>query len=123
MISKRCSDYPNHRTKIASCSMKKNEFALLQPVQWRDITGYISFIDDAYLTICFRDIPLPESANSRWGRHYVNILVYPSYWHEIRCCMDENEKEGHVAPTSDLLQFGRCRSVGTAHKQNRTRKN
>lgn len=123
MISKRCSDYQNHRTRIASCSMNKNDFELLQPVEYDGIKGYISFIDDAYLTICFIDQPLPESANSRWGRHYVNILVYPCYWHEIRCCMDENEKEGHRPPTSDLLQFGRCRSVGAAHKQNPTRKN
>ena len=102
--------------------MKKSYFELLQPVQWRDITGYISFIDDAYLTICFIDQPLPESANSRWGRHYAAILVYRNSWHEIRCRMDEEKKEGKVPPTSDLLQFGRCRSVGRAHKQNDTRK-
>jgi hypothetical protein len=104
--------------------MNKNDFELLQPVEYDGIKGYISFIDDAYLTICFIDQPLPESANSRWGRHYVNILVYPCYWHEIRCRLDEEQEEGmHVPPTSDLLQFGRCRSVGAAHKQNPTRKN
>ncbi len=98
-----------------------NDFELLQPVEWDGIKGYISFIDKAYITICFIDQPLPKSANSRWGRHYVNILVYPNHWHEIRSRLDETEEEGiHVPPTSDLLQFGRCRSVGTTHKQNGT---
>jgi len=101
-----------------------DDFQLLQPVEYDGIKGYISFICEEYLTICFIDQPLPTSANSRWGRHYVNILVYPAFWNEIRCRLDEEEKEGiHVPPTSDLLQFGRCRSVGTAHKQNGTRKN
>ena len=110
--------------KTNQTRLTKNDFQMLQPVAWRDVVGYISFIDDAYLTICFIDQPLPKSANSRWGRHYASILVYPNYWHEIRCRLDEkDEEERHVPPTSDLLQFGRCRSVGAAHKQNRTRKN
>ena len=110
--------------KTNQTRLTKNDFQMLQPVAWRDVVGYISFIDDAYLTICFIDQPLPKSANSRWGRHYASILVYPNYWHEIRCRLDEkDEEERHVPPTSDLLQFGRCRSVGAAHKQNTTRKN
>ena len=98
------------------------QFELLQPVCYRNTCGYISFISEWYVTICFRDIPLPKSTNSRWGRHYVNLVVYPNYWHEIRSCVDEEQKkEEHFPPRSDLLQFGRCRSVGAAHKQNRTR--
>ena len=103
--------------------MKPSDFELLQPVAYGHITGYISFISEEYITICFKDIPLPKSANSRWGRHYVNIVVYPDYWHEVRSRVDEEQEERYVAPRSDLLQFGRCRSVGAAHKQNSTRKN
>ena len=98
--------------------MKLTDFELLKPVTYSHVTGYISFISDDYITICFKDIPLPTSANSRWGRHYVNIVVYPDFWHEVRSRLDETEEEGHCPPASDLLQFGRCRSVGTAHKQN-----
>ena len=100
--------------------MKKIEFELLQPVCYHDTCGYISFISEEYITICFKDIPLPKSANSRWGRHYVNIVVYPEFWHEVRSRVDEEQEERHFPPRSDLLQFGRCRSVGAAHKQNAT---
>ena len=97
--------------------MKPSDFELLQPVCYHGTCGYISFICEEYLTICFKDIPLPKSANSRWGRHYVNLLVYSCYWHEVRSCLDEKQEEGHRPPTSDLLQFGRRRSVGTTHQQ------
>lgn len=100
------------------------QFELLQPVCYRNTCGYISFISEWYVTICFKDIPLPESANSRWGRHYVNVVVYPNYWHEIRSCVDEEQKkEEHFPPRSDLLQFGRRIAMGAAHKQDITRKN
>jgi len=99
--------------------MKQTNFELLQPVEYHGTTGYVSFISEWYITICFKDIPLPTSANSRWGRHYANIIVYPEYWNEVRSCVDEKQEERHCPPRSDLLQFGRCRSVGTAHKQDR----
>ena len=91
------------------------QFELLQPVIYRNLTGYISFISEYYISICFIDRPLPESANSRWGRHYVNIVVYPEFWHEIRSCLDEVEEERQEPPRSDLLQFGRRRTMGAAH--------
>ena len=93
------------------------QFELLQPVTYGHVTGYISFISDDYITICFKDIPLPTSANSRWGRHYVNIVVYPDFWHEVRSCVDEEQKERHFPPRSDLLQFGRRRAVGATYQQ------
>ena len=90
-------------------------FELLQPVEYHGTRGYISFMSEYYISICFKDIPLPESANSRWGRHYANLIVYPDYWHEIRCGLPEAEKEQSIPPRSNLLQFGRRRLVGAAH--------
>jgi len=90
-------------------------FELLQPVEYHGTTGYISFVSEYYISICFRDIPLPTSENSRWGRHYANLIVYPEYWHEVRSCVDEEQEERHFPPRSDLLQFGRRRVVGAAH--------
>lgn len=97
--------------------MNQTDFELLQPVAYGGVTGYISFISEYYITICFIDIPLPESENSRWGRHYVNLVVYPKYYHEVRSCLDATKEEGQRPPTSDLLQFGRRRAVGAAHYQ------
>ena len=74
--------------------MKSIDFELLQLVTYGHVTGYISFISEHYITICFKDIPLPTSANSRWGRHYVSIVVYPEFWHEVRSCVDEEQKKG-----------------------------
>ena len=95
--------------------MKQTDLELLQPVCYHGTYGYISFISEYYISICFKDIPLPTSENSRWGRHYVNLVVYPEYWNEIRCCLDEEQEEGHCPPRSSLLQFGRRRAVGAAH--------
>jgi hypothetical protein len=95
--------------------MKTPPFELLHPVEYRGTIGYISFVSEYYITICFKDIPLPDSSNSRWGRHYVNLLVYPSFWHEIRSRLDEEQEEKNLPPRSDLLQFGRRRSMGTTH--------
>jgi len=95
--------------------MRTPPFELLQPVCYHNTCGYVSFISEYYITICFKDIPLPESANSRWGRHYVNIVVYPQYYHEVRSCVDEKQEEENLPPRSDLLQFRRRRNVGTTH--------
>ena len=95
--------------------MKQTDFELLQPVCYHGTHGYISFISEYYISICFKDIPLPTSENSRWGRHYATLVVYPEFWNEIRCCLDEEQEEGHCPPRSSLLQFGRRRSVGAAH--------
>jgi hypothetical protein len=103
--------------------MKKTDFELLQPVEYHNLTGYITFISEYYISICFIDRPLPEEEHSRWGRYYTNIVVYPPYWHEIRSRLDEVKEEESESPRSDLLQFGRRRSMGAAHKQNRTCKN
>jgi len=95
--------------------MKQTDFELLQPVCYHGTCGYISFISEYYISIVFKDIPLPTSENSRWGRHYANLIVYPEYWHEIRSCVDEEQEEGYCPPRSDLLQFRRRLVVGAAH--------
>jgi len=102
--------------------MKLTDFELLQPVEYHNLTGYITFLSEYYISICFIDRPLPEEAHSRWGRHYVNIIVYPQNWNEIRSCVDEEQKERIESPRSDLLQFRRRRSMGATHQQNSTRK-
>jgi len=95
---------------------KSSDYELLQPVCYHGTCGYISFISEYYISIVFKDIPLPESANSRWGRHYATLIVYPEFWHEIRSCLDEEQEEGlHCPPRSNLLQFGRRRTVGAAY--------
>ena len=44
------------------------QFELLQPVIYRNLTGYISFISEYYISICFIDRPLPESAKTEENR-------------------------------------------------------
>ena len=90
--------------------MKLTDFELLQPVAYRNTIGYISFIDERYISICFIDTFDPTQ---RWCRHQAKIVVYREYWNEVRCCLDEAEKEKAIAPRSDLLQFGGCHLVGT----------
>lgn len=113
-----------HTTNSTTASYINYGFELLQPVEWRGTSGYISFLSEEYISICFKDVPLPEEQHSRWGRHYVNLLVYPPYWNEIRCRLDERQEEGNEeSPRSDLFQYRRCSAVGTAHQYDATRKN
>ena len=86
-------------------------FELLQPVQYHQTTGYINFIDERYLTICFIDIP---DSTTLWGRYRSSIVVYREYWHEIRSCVDEEQKEQTISPRSSILQVRRRDLVGAA---------
>ena len=92
-------------------------FELLQPVEYHGTTGYISFVSEYYISICFLDVPLPESENSRWGRHYANIIVYPEFQHEVRCRLDEAEEKQEESPRSNIFQYRRRHTVGAAHQQ------
>lgn len=87
-------------------------FELLQPVTYHTTTGYISFITEQYISICYIDRPDP---GTRWGRYYANIIVYPDYWHEIRCGLPEAEEEQAIAPRSSILLSGRRELVGAAY--------
>lgn len=87
------------------------KFELLQPVQYRETTGYISFIDERYISICFLDVP---DSTALWGRYRSCIVVYRGFWHEIRSCVDEEQEEQTISPRSNLLQIGRRDLMGAA---------
>lgn len=76
-------------------------FELLQPVKYRGVTGYINFIDDRYITICFIDQPDPYQ---RWGRKQAKIVVYREYWNEVCCNLGQAEEKQKIAPRSSILQ-------------------
>ena len=60
MISRRCSGCLIQQIRIGKHSMKSIDFELLQPVTYGHVTGYISFISEEYITICFKDIHCPR---------------------------------------------------------------
>lgn len=49
-------------------------------VRFKDDEGYISGVYDEYLTLCVREI---EDKGSRYGKRFVNVLIYPSDWEDI----------------------------------------
>ena len=81
-------------------------------VQYHHTTGWVNFICDEYITICFLDKP---DATARNGRHQANLLVFRNYWHEVRSCVDETKEEQADETTSYFLQSRGCDYVGTAH--------
>lgn len=80
-------------------------------VEYRHTKGWVNFICDDYITICFIDRP---DKYTRTGRYQANLLVYRDYWHEIRSCVDEEQEEQTISPRSNLLQIGRRDLVGAA---------
>lgn len=82
------------------------------PVEYRGTRGWVDFINHRYITICFIDIP---DRNQHNGRYQASLIVYPQYWHEVRCCVDQTEKEQESETAGCFLQTGRCDSVGATH--------
>ena len=80
-------------------------------VQYRHIKGWVNFICDDYITICFLDEPDKTKRN---GRYQSNLVVYRNYWHEVRSCVDERQKEQEEQTTSYFLQSRGCDLVGAA---------
>lgn len=78
-------------------------------VEYRDTHGWIDFIGDPYITICFLDIPDKSNRN---GRHQASILVYREYWNEVRCSVVKTEEKQEVETTSYFLQSRGCDYVG-----------
>ena len=52
-------------------------FEMLEPVTYGNTKGYISFMCEEYISICFIDRPDPTC---RWGRYKTNLVVYRNYW-------------------------------------------
>ena len=80
-------------------------------VEYRHTRGWVNFIDDQYITICFLDIPDKTKHN---GRYQANLVVFREYWNEVRSCMDEEQEEQEVEATSYFLQSRGCDLVGAA---------
>ena len=70
-------------------------------VEYRGTHGWIDFIDEQYITVCFLDIPDKTKHN---GRYQASLLVYCEYWNEVRCCVDQTKEEQAGETTSYFLQ-------------------
>ena len=94
-------------SKLSSFSFKYGDL-----VSYHSTTGWVNFIGDDYVTICFIDKPDKTTRN---GRYQANLVVYRNYWHEVRSCVDEEQEEGTSEITSYFLQSRGCDYVGAAH--------
>ena len=83
-------------------------------VSYYHTTGWVNFIGDDYVTICFIDRPDKTTDN---GRYQANLVVFREYWNEVCRCVDEGQKEGTSKTKSSLLQSRGCDYVGTTHQQ------
>lgn len=81
-------------------------------VQYRTTKGWVNFMCDDYITICFIDLPDKHTRN---GRYQANLLVYRQYWNEVFSCVDEEQEEGTSETTSYFLQSRGCDHMGAAH--------
>ena len=81
-------------------------------VEYHHTKGWVNFICDDYITICFLDRP---DKSKRGGRYQANLLVYRNYWDEVRSCVDETKEEQAVEATSYFLQSRGCDYVGAAY--------
>jgi hypothetical protein len=80
-------------------------------VEYRGTHGWIDFIDEHYITICFLDIPDKTKHN---GRYQASLLVYREYWNEVCCRMVKTKEEQEDETTSYFLQSRGCDHVGAA---------
>jgi hypothetical protein len=69
-------------------------------VEYRTTKGWVDFIGDQYITICYIDIPDPSC---RHGRYQSTLCVFREYWNEVCSCVDEEQEEGTSEARSDLL--------------------
>lgn len=62
-------------------------------VKYKQHKGFINYIDEqnAYLTICLKEIlkPEPLRVGSKSDYNQVNLIVYPNDWHLIERQDDE----------------------------------
>ena len=69
-------------------------------VQYHATKGWVDFISDRYITICYIDRPDPSC---RHGRYQSTLCVFREYWDEVCSCVDEEQEEGASEAASDLL--------------------
>jgi hypothetical protein len=50
-------------------------------VKYKETEGYISFICDEYLNICFKEKPAPPGSSRQFIR--CELLVFRSYWEDL----------------------------------------
>jgi len=80
-------------------------------VRYHHTQGWVNFMCDDYITICFIDRPDKQKRN---GRYQANLLVFREYWNEVCSCVDETKEEQEVEATSYFLQSRGCDYVGAA---------
>ena len=88
----------------------KFEYGMM--VEYHHTKGWVNFIGDDYITICYIDRP---DKSCHTGRYQANLVVFREYWNEVRSCVDETEEEQAVETTSYFLQSRGCDYVGAAH--------
>ena len=64
-------------------------------VTYRTTTGWVDFIGDKYITICYIDRPDPSC---RHGRYQSTLCVFREYWNEVCSCMDEEHAKTNIIP-------------------------
>jgi hypothetical protein len=62
------------------------DFQLGETITYRNTTGYITFIDQQYITYCVKETNLPPKVaqHSKRPTNQVNVLIYRQYWHLIQ---------------------------------------
>lgn len=80
-------------------------------VEYRQNSGYVNFICDDYITICYNEYPLSHTMK---GYYQSLLLVYCEYWNEVRSCVVETKEEQELETTSYFLQSRGCDYVGAA---------
>ena len=80
-------------------------------VKYHHTQGWVNFMCDDYITICFIDRPDKHKRN---GRYQANLVVFREYWNEVRSCVDETTEEQEDEATSYFLQSRGCDYVGAA---------
>ena len=87
----------------------KFEYGMM--VNYHHTQGWVNFICDDYITICFIDRPDKSKRN---GRYQANLVVFREYWDEVRSCVDETKEKQKDETTSYFLQSRGCDYVGAA---------
>jgi len=52
------------------------------PIRWKGNEGTIEFVDDEYITMCFRAYP-NDDPNAVKNVHKCCLIIYPHQWDEI----------------------------------------